>query len=85
MEKNNKIAIVLFNKFKDIQDKIQWGDEKIIAEAEKNYKKEYEEYFDKLAKESALLCIEELIENCVYFDKNDYNMFNEIKNEIQKL
>ena len=80
----------LVNKFSAIQDNINWGTEKEIEQANVIYtknEKSYDMYYHILAKESALMVVDEMLEVlCVYEDiSKDYQYWQQVKQEIDKL
>ena len=88
----------LVDKLLVLQEKIEWGNNKLKTEAGLIYEKnnlEYNKYYDELAKQSALIAVDEILKiTCLkdfdykkYFNDNSefINYWQEVKQEIEKL
>lgn len=77
----------LVNKFLELQEKIDWGNSDLKTEANLIYEKnniEYNKYYDELAKQSALIAVNEVL-LIPYLLKDETWFYNEVKKEIEKL
>lgn len=87
MEAKEK-AKELVETFYKLQENIDWGNENAKKEAGiiyENNKVDYEEFYRKLAKESALICVDETLKTIgsdIFFE---YKYWQEVKFEIEKL
>jgi len=77
----------LVGKLSALQLKIEWGNSKLKIEAGLIYEKnniEYNNYYDELAKQSALIAVDEIINNLPLISEiQEY--WQEVKQEIEKL
>jgi hypothetical protein len=83
-------AIDLYNNYILIQESIDWGCEKLREEAGIIYHKnndEYDEYYKQLAKQSALITVNEILndipDNDIHNSRIDF--WKDVKIEIEKL
>jgi hypothetical protein len=84
----------LVDKFYDEQNKIEWTtNEKILKDSEKNYfknKETIEIYWNNLAKQSALIAVDEIIKQLTPIEKAPNNKsaflyWEEVKQKIENL
>jgi hypothetical protein len=81
----------LVDKYSNLQEKIEWGNDELKQNAGLIYEEnnvEYDKYYYELAKQCALIAVDEIIKN----DKENYgtdgfvvNYWEEVKKEIEKL
>lgn len=75
----------LFNNYVLIQESIEWGNEELHTEANIMYEKnndEYTKYYKELAKQSALISVDECLKCCI---GSHVKFWKEVKEEINKL
>lgn len=80
----------LLDKLSVLQEKIEWGNSKLKTEAGLIYEKnniEYNEYYDELAKQSALIAVDEVIkalEEHKWQNRHIIDEYEQLKKEINE-
>lgn len=81
-------ALKLVENFYNIQGSIDWGDEDSRKEAGiiyENNKVDYEQFYRNLAKQSAIIAVDEILETYKQSLNLSSEYWQEVKNEIEKL
>jgi hypothetical protein len=90
MTKEKLKAKELFDKYFQLAESIEWTDNETSVKAEKfnnELGSDVLKYWHELAKRSALICVDEIIEILWHTCKNEneYRYWLEVKEEIEKL